>query len=298
MEKSLSLYGDAESLPVEQVRQQVNMIQNIMKSVMHRGVHFDTIKGCGDKPVLLKAGAEKLGFTFRLAPEFEIIQSDYDNGHREYKIICRLYTIPKHIFVASGVGVCSTLEKKYRYRWNNTGKPVPSEYWKTHDPEILGGTQFTYRKAWEDGKQSWFIFEQIEHPDPADYYNTCLKISKKRAHVDGIITATSASDIFTQDIEEMAETELVQQQEKKQANPPTEQKTTTDDVISDKQGKRLFAITTKAGVSIDDLKMLLTEEYSYTLGKDNVPSTKVIKRSDYEAICNEVENLGQTRANE
>jgi hypothetical protein len=42
----------------------------------------------------------------------------------------------------------------------------------------------------------------VEHDNPADYYNTVLKIGKKRAQVDGILTVTAASDIFTQDIED------------------------------------------------------------------------------------------------
>jgi hypothetical protein len=42
------------------------------------------------------------------------------------------------------------------------------------------------------------------HDDaPWDIYNTALKIAKKRAQVDAVLTCTAASDIFTQDIEEM-----------------------------------------------------------------------------------------------
>jgi hypothetical protein len=47
--------------------------------------------------------------------------------------------------------------------------------------------------------------EIVEHDNPADYYNTVLKMAKKRAHVDAILTATAASDIFTQDVEDMPE---------------------------------------------------------------------------------------------
>lgn len=46
---------------------------------------------------------------------------------------------------------------------------------------------------------------RVEHDNPADYYNTVLKMAKKRAHVDAVLTATAASDIFTQDIEDMPE---------------------------------------------------------------------------------------------
>ena len=44
--------------------------------------------------------------------------------------------------------------------------------------------------------------QRVEFDNPADYYNTVLKMAKKRAHVDAILTATAASDCFTQDVED------------------------------------------------------------------------------------------------
>ena len=43
---------------------------------------------------------------------------------------------------------------------------------------------------------------RIENEDIADVYNTVLKMAKKRALVDATLTATAASDIFTQDVED------------------------------------------------------------------------------------------------
>jgi hypothetical protein len=40
-------------------------------------------------------------------------------------------------------------------------------------------------------------------PNPADVANTVLKMAKKRALVDAVLTVLGASDIFTQDIEDM-----------------------------------------------------------------------------------------------
>jgi hypothetical protein len=40
---------------------------------------------------------------------------------------------------------------------------------------------------------------------PVDMYNTILKMAKKRSQADAVLTATGASDIFTQDIEDMVE---------------------------------------------------------------------------------------------
>lgn len=190
--------GEDSPMTAMQVAHQVQAIQEVMRAVMKPDVHYGTIPGCGDKPTLLKPGAEKLCLTFGLVPEFTIDRRDYDGGHREYEVRCRLLTRSGR-FAGEGVGVCSTLESKYRYRWDNTGRMVPKEYWESRNQDLLGGDAFVPRK--KDGK--WYIFQRVEHGNPADYHNTCLKIAKKRCHVDGTITSTAAGDIFTQDIEDL-----------------------------------------------------------------------------------------------
>jgi hypothetical protein len=183
---------------------QVSLIQDVMKSVMKEGEHFGVIPGCGDKPTLLKPGAEKLGFTFRLSPSFIITKTDMQNGHREYEVVCTLSHINTGQVWGQGVGSCSTMESKYRYRGTeveSTGKQVPKAYWDKRDAEVLGGKEFTASKV--DGQ--WMICrkgEKKENDNPADQYNTVLKMAKKRAHVDAMLTCTAASDIFTQDIED------------------------------------------------------------------------------------------------
>ena len=188
-------------LDAPRVLQQVALIQSIMRDVMKKDVHFGVIPGT-DKPTLLKPGAEKICLTFRLAVGLDVKQTELGNGHREYETRCTL-TSPSGVVVGQGIGVCSTMESKFRYRWDSTGKPVPKEYWDTRDPQLLGGSQFVPRK--KDG--NWLIFQRVEHDNPADYYNTCAKMSKKRAHVDATITATAASDIFAQDLDDMPHTQ-------------------------------------------------------------------------------------------
>jgi len=203
-------------LSLEQVKQHVNLVQIVMRDVMKEGEHYGRIPGCGTKPCLLKPGAEKLNLTFRLAPSYEVRRTDLPGGHREYEVICTLTSIATGAVLGQGVGSCSTMESKYRYRVGEiefVGMPVPSKYWQTRDKRLLGGDGFVPRKNPETGK--WEIAKQgqrVEHDNPADYYNTVLKMAKKRAHVDAILTVTAASDIFTQDIEELVETvETVEQ---------------------------------------------------------------------------------------
>ena len=162
------------------IQRQVNIIQNIMKQVMHEGEHYGKIPGCGTKPSLLKPGAEKLSLTFRLAPEFKITRTDMKDGHREYEVITTLTHIPSGMIVAQGVGSCSTMEGKYRFRVGDgeiTSIPVPKEYWDNRDLKILkklandagySGDKFGTKK---DPSGKWFITthgEKIEHDNPAD----------------------------------------------------------------------------------------------------------------------------------
>lgn len=183
------------ALTIEEMSTQVNQIQQLMKKVMKPEVHFGKIPGAGDKNALLKAGAEKIGLMFGCRSSFTINRTELPNGHREYEVICAV-TDRNGNPIGEGVGTCTTMEKKYRYRAENTGALVPSEYWDSgKDSSILGGKDFVPRKI--NGK--WMIFQQVEYDNPADYYNTALKMAKKRAYVDAILTCTAASDFFDQE---------------------------------------------------------------------------------------------------
>jgi hypothetical protein len=202
-------------LSVEQLVGQVNLIQKVMSAVMKENEHFGIIPGCGKKPSLLQPGAQKLLVTFRLAPEYQITEKPMDRGHREYVVQCTLKTIGSGSFVGQGAGSASTMEGKWRFRVapkTLTDRPVPKAYWdlRQSDPkaaqESIGGKGFSTQKN-EAG--AWMIAEgtseKVEHDNPADYYNTVLKMACKRALVAATLTATAASDIFTQDVEELVE---------------------------------------------------------------------------------------------
>ena len=203
----------AAPLTVQQVLLHVSLIQQIMAAAMKEGEHFGRIPGCGDKPTLLKPGAEKLCLTFRLAPTYEVLERQLEGGHREYRVTATLTSIMTHANIGQGVGSCTTLENKYRFRAGvaePTDKPVPRAYWdlRQEDPAkaqlLIGGKGFTPKKV--DG-QGWMIAkggEKVEYDNPADHHNTVLKMAKKRALVDAVLTSTAASDIFTQDLEDIS----------------------------------------------------------------------------------------------
>jgi hypothetical protein len=242
---------DHSTLNLESVKSQVNLIQHVLEHVMKENEHYGRIPGCGDKQVLLKAGAEKLCLTFRMAPEYREEIIDLGNGHREYRIQCRMIHIPTGNFLGAGVGSASTMESKFRYR-----------------------------SEWVDGKKA-----KIEHPDIADVYNTVFKMAKKRALVDASLTCTAASDIFTQDLEESPpqESPIVAMPKPKSQAVSTPHETTAvppapvadgktfgdpEKPASEKQKKMIWAVCQKGGIHENDLKAFMFSNWQISTSKD------------------------------
>jgi len=155
----------AQAMSLKEITDRVNLVHNVLDKVMKKGTHYGTVPGCGSKMVLLKPGADVLAMTFRLVPQFKVERIDLDAGHREFDVTCSMFG-PSGDLLGQGVGSASTMEKKYRYRWDGEGPK---------------------RK-------------RVENEDIADVYNTVLKIAKKRAHIDATLTVTAAADLFTQDL--------------------------------------------------------------------------------------------------
>jgi len=177
-------------LTAVQVRAQVNLIQEVMKSVMQDGQHYGVIPGAGSKPTLLKPGAEKLMLTFQLSPDLAVEDLSTSDAHR-YRVTCRICDRTGN-FLGAGLGEASSNEEKYKWR----AAVCPEEFDETPEDRK--------RKKWKKGYGGGAAqaIKQIR-TEPADIANTILKMAKKRALVDAALTVTGASDIFTQDIEDM-----------------------------------------------------------------------------------------------
>lgn len=215
---------DSMAVTYDKILARKHMVADIMSHIMKPDVHYGKIPGCGDKPTLLKPGAEALASTFQISPEYTITKTELGNGHREYEIVCKLYAL-NGAFVGSGVGSATTMEGKYRFRVGGgeaTEIQVPKSYWDKRKTDPKAASKILRDLANQNGIEGesfgtqkvdgvWHITTKsadakVEHDNPADYYNTVLKMAKKRAFVDAILTTTGASDIFTQDIEDMPET--------------------------------------------------------------------------------------------
>jgi hypothetical protein len=210
MATELAVYD--KPMDVAGVRRQVNLVQEVMKEFMKVDEHYGIIPGC-KKPSLYKAGAEKLSMVFRMDPHYEISIDNMANGHREVTVTCTLFAIGSEIRLGSGVGSASTMEAKYRYR--DMGRTCPNcgnETIIKGKAEYGGGWLCFAKKGGcgakfkeDDPAIKEQIIGKIEYDNPADFFNTVLKMAKKRAHTDAVLTVTATSDIFAQDIVEEPE---------------------------------------------------------------------------------------------
>ena len=283
--EDVTVYQD-KPLSVANVKEQINLIQQLMKDVMREHEHFGVIPGCKN-PSLLKAGAEKILFVFHLVADLSGDDVPYDlgNGHREYRIKVKLFNSRGELR-GVGVGSCSTMETKFRYRTGPvelTDRVIPKEYWdlRKSDPgkaqEILG-KGFVPKKnevgIWVAAIQG----ERVEHDNPADYYNTCLKMAHKRAMVSATLSTTAASDIFTQDVEDMVENWEKFSQSKQKETPREPQTKVPIDInkISDGQAKRFYAIAKGQGYTDDDIKHYLKDVHK-------IESSRDILKTDYDS---------------
>lgn len=159
---------DAEIQKAVQMR---TALDKLFNNLLQQGVDFDRIPGT-DKPTLLKPGGELLCQVFSLATgEPKVINSkeDFKEGIFSYTISMPIMHRNSGIVVATGLGSANSMEVKYKYRNAREG----------------------------DGKV------KVLNPEPADQQNTLVKMAAKRAFIDGVLKATGASRMFTQDIEDM-----------------------------------------------------------------------------------------------
>ena len=170
--------------------------------------HYGKIPGT-NKPTLYKSGAEKLCMVFRLSQEYEFLQTVREMIFIAYTVKCTLIHIPTGQVVASGIGSCNSREKKYRYTYNEeiTDKPVPKAYWEARNAGNNKECKRIIGEGFKAVKDNgvWMIAkaEKVENDNPFDLDNTITKMACKRALVAATLNATAASDIFSQDLEDI-----------------------------------------------------------------------------------------------
>jgi hypothetical protein len=278
MEKQEIVEVKSNSLKAVEIRAQVNLIHEVMDSVMKKDVHYGVIPGC-KKPSLYKPGAEKILMTFRLVADNPIIEDLSTADSIRYRVTQRILTASGSL-VGAASGECSSDEDKYKWR-----RPVCDEEFN-ETPEDRRMEKWVKDHTGKASK-----IKRIR-TNPADVGNTILKMAVKRAVIGATLITTAASDVFDQDIEdipaEMLDTvtngepkPIIKEPQKKPAAPVEEKKETpkkkANNPISEAQGKRLYAIAIGNGYTGEDINAYLIENYG-------IESSRDIEKEHYEAI--------------
>jgi hypothetical protein len=163
-----------------------------------------------------------------------------------YRIKCQLHR--GDFKIGEGIAACSSWEVKYRYRWvdekvvermgldkatlatkggaisefdfainkkeTSGAYGKPAEYWAKWTQAIESGKARKINKAKKDGTTSPayemdMTMYRVPNSDFGDIINTVLKIAQKRAYVAATLSATNASDYFTQDLEDYIDTDPI-----------------------------------------------------------------------------------------
>jgi len=205
-------------MDIEQALQRHDVIVQAMKRLMKDGVDYGKIPGCGDKPALLQPGADKLCNLFGLTVRYQFLAKEEDwtganhcgEAFFYYQISALVYR--GDFLLAEGVGACSSWESKYRWRNGERTCPACGNATIIKGREEYGGGWLCFKRKGGCGAlfsdtDPAIVGQQVgrkPNPDLADSVNTILKIAYKRAKLSGTINATSASEFFTQDVEDFS----------------------------------------------------------------------------------------------
>lgn len=180
----------ARTPTVESIKARADMILDAQKKLMKPKIHYGSVGGI-NKPTLLKAGAEVLKMMFQIANK-HIVEDRSTEDEAVFIVTSEGYNQVTGDLLGSGVGMASSNEEKYKWRraiceqeWNEAPEDRRREVWKKYDKN-------------EPAKK----IKQVR-TQKADVQNTVLKIAAKRADVAMVLNVTAASDVFTQDLEDL-----------------------------------------------------------------------------------------------
>ena len=176
----------------------IKEFQMIVHQNMVEGHDYGVIPGTGNKPTLLKPGAEKITKILGLADTYEFMdkQEDWNKPFFRYLVRCTLTAVGSGLVVTQGIGECNSYESKYRYRWVYE-KDIPQGI----DKSGLASKQFTA------GTRGKFSKYRLDNDDIFSQVNTLVKMGCKRALIAAALSAGRLSEIFTQDMEDVVEVE-------------------------------------------------------------------------------------------
>lgn len=296
-------------MSIETAISRYNSVVGFVKKLMVEGTDFGKIPGTGDKPVLLKPGAEKLSTLFGLAPVFmasEVVE-DWTGKNYEgepmfyYRYKCELYR--GGVLIATSEGSCNSRESKYRYRKAERTCPECGAASIIKGKQEYGGGYVCFAKKggcgakFRDGDPVIESQEvgRVANPDIADQVNTIQKMAQKRALVAAVLLAVNASEFFTQDIEDLVEAtytivadEPTQERtpqptttqqppaeaQHRQARKPATTQQSQQQIVDNAAGKFHKQVTSAfGGLNVDDARHWYITEWTTNATPDKVRSS-------------------------
>lgn len=214
-DRSLTVYEPVRAANITTVMESLKTIRTFVAEELKDGMDYGIIPGTGrkgeEKKTLLLPGAQKVTMLFNCFPRHRVERHEMENGHVEFFVTTEIISRATGEVVGAGIGSCSTMEGKYRYRnaarrcpacgqpsiiKTNKGRN-PGGYWCVPDKGGCGANYNPGDPAVEQQQTG-----KVENDNIHDTRNTVLKMAKKRAWVDGALGLGCLAELFTQDIED------------------------------------------------------------------------------------------------
>lgn len=187
----LSLIQDIDVKAVETTVLKVRTLQSTLKNILTENHDYGKIQGCGDKPTLLKPGAEKILMAMGITSTYELVEhtENFDGlGFFAYTVKCNLNK--NGIKITEGLGHANSKEKKWAYEY-------------VYEKDLPEGTDKDLLKKRKIETQNGSFYKYEVNADANSKANTILKMAKKRAQIDAVLAVASLSEIFTQDFDDL-----------------------------------------------------------------------------------------------
>lgn len=105
--------SEEQQQAIQRARQQIEFVNQLLKSVLVRGVDYDTVPG-SDKPTLHQPGAQLLCLILRVRPQIEVqSQRQLDPPFIAHTVVTRLVRLDTGEVVGEGVGSANSRERRF-----------------------------------------------------------------------------------------------------------------------------------------------------------------------------------------
>lgn len=280
---------------VDKAKQRLDLVQKFFKAVMHEEEDFGPAYPGSKAIILYRSGGDKLcqflGVVQRPKVEARIEHWALEGGlpFFHFEIVSELVSLRTGQVVAVGMGSCNSREVKYRYRTADRVCP------KCDKPFIRRSNYPDQRS----GKKGWYCWQKpggcnakfdaddesitkqeagrVENTEIADLHHTILRVAKKRANGDSIITISRAIGFMVAAVKDDKHDEADDDDEpagdgKAEAPGKAEgAKSTTEPMCTQEERAQLIETATKAGHVPEEVRAWWKQHHDLDTTRQNIP---------------------------